>query len=96
MAENTQSVVRADYVSPDSKHAIEHQLDAPSEAANTDARVAYLNKLRSTAVQLQGQINDFLTQKMDEDKAVASKAGTVIDDKKEEENYGEEVVEEDG
>ena len=44
-------------------------------------------------MQLQDDVNGFLTTKMEEDKALATSAGVKVDDKKEEENYGEEVVE---
>lgn len=35
----------------------------------------------------------FLTEKMEEDKTLAAKAGVKIDEKKEEDNYGEENAE---
>ncbi len=41
-------------------------------------------------------MNTFLTSKMEEDKVLASKAGLKVDDKQEEEKYGEEDVEDDG
>ena len=45
-------------------------------------------------VQLQDEVNSFLTAKMEEDKALASMVGGKVNDKEEEENYGEEAVEE--
>lgn len=45
---------------------------------------------------LQDEVNSFLTTKMEEDKALTGSEGTKVDDKAEEENYGEEKVEEDG
>lgn len=95
MAQDKASTVRADYASPQSTHVIQHSVGAPDEALTTESKVAYLNKLRFTVVQLQGQVNDFLTQKMEDDKAIASKIGAAVDDKKEEENYGEELAEDD-
>ncbi len=47
-------------------------------------------------VSLQEEVNGFLTTKMEEDKALAASAGMKVDDKAEEENYGEETVEDDG
>ncbi len=47
-------------------------------------------------VRLQDEVNVFLTARMEEDKALASLAGVKGDDRKEEENYGEEVGDEDG
>ena len=69
-------------------------LPAVSDQPSTDDRIAYLEKLRDGVVQLQEDINRLLTSKMDEDKAKAAAAGkkSTVDDAKEEENYGEEVV----
>ena len=47
-------------------------------------------------MKLQDEVNGFLTTKMEEDKALAGSAGTKVDDRAEEENYGEEKVEDDG
>ena len=60
-----------------------------------------MGALRKAAAELQGRINAELTQRMEEDKARDAtgggekrlKNGVVLDDGKEEENYGEEVVE---
>ncbi len=41
-------------------------------------------------------MNTFLTCKMEEDRALASGAGLKLDEKLEEENYGEEGAEDDG
>lgn len=46
-------------------------------------------------MRLQDEVNIFLTGRMEEDKALASSAGLKGDDRKEEQNYGEEVVDED-
>lgn len=66
--------------------------------------MAYLSELRTSAKQLQEDVNVFLTKKMEEDKATAGREGVVGSapgDKKgveksrdeiEEENYGEEEV----
>lgn len=56
----------------------------------------YLSALRKSVVELQDEVNGFLTTKMEEDKALAASAGMKADDKVEEENYGEEKVEDDG
>ncbi|KAI9737295.1 MAG: hypothetical protein M1818_005828 [Claussenomyces sp. TS43310] len=60
-------------------------------------RVAYLSQLRESTAQLQGIINAELTKRMTEDKLLEEKnaAQDAVDDAREEENYGEEVVEED-
>ncbi|KAF2752849.1 hypothetical protein EJ05DRAFT_515313 [Pseudovirgaria hyperparasitica] len=57
-----------------------------SETSPTEERVAYLSALRSNTIKLQDEINTFLTNKMEHDKAVADGKGN-IDDSKEEENY---------
>jgi hypothetical protein len=44
---------------------------------------------------LQVEINTFLTTKMEEDKSSAAASGKKVDEAKEEENYGEEVMDKD-
>ena len=85
----------AHYTSPgcSAKHFI-HSLPELSSNPSTADRTAYLSKLRAEAVELQSSINAFLTQKMEEDNAASGKPA--VNDAKEEENYGEEAVEEDG
>jgi hypothetical protein len=58
----------------------------------TQDRVAYLDKLQASLKSVQADVNTFLTKKMEEDKAAGSSKG---DDAKDEETYGEEVVDED-
>lgn len=84
--------LNATYASPatSSPHIISAPLPTISSPPTTDDRVAYLADLQSAIKNIQGDINTFLTQKMEEDKAASGK----VDDAKEEENYGEEVVEE--
>ncbi|KAK4693703.1 EKC/KEOPS complex subunit GON7, partial [Lecanoromycetidae sp. Uapishka_2] len=89
------SELRADYTSPTSSKSFNHALPSASgSTSSTKEKTAYLAILRKSVVQLQGDINEFLTTKMEEDKALAAKAGLKSDDKKEEENYGEEGVDE--
>ena len=63
-----------------------------SSPPSTKDRVAYLAELATSLKTLQADVNTFLTTKMDEDKAVGAGKG---DDAKDEETYGEEVVDED-
>ncbi|KAJ4318292.1 hypothetical protein N0V94_004499 [Neodidymelliopsis sp. IMI 364377] len=79
------SNLTADYKSSSDTHTFSAPLPSAS-ASSTTERVAYLGDLQSNLKTLQSDINTFLTQKMADDKA---------SDAKEEENYGEEVVEED-
>ncbi|KAI9775512.1 MAG: hypothetical protein M1839_001053 [Geoglossum umbratile] len=78
------------------------QSAAPTEQSPAVEKTAYLATLRLLVAKLQEDVNIFLTQKMDEDKATAAtgivdmgKGKTEVDDEQEEENYGEEVVNED-
>ncbi|KAK5988668.1 hypothetical protein PT974_10154 [Cladobotryum mycophilum] len=61
-----------------------------------DDKSAYLSSLRAAASSAQDTINKELTSRMEADKAAeaASGARLIIDEDKEEENYGEEVQEE--
>jgi hypothetical protein len=83
------------YTSPNvpstSPQVFTSQLPALSSPPSTQDRVAYLASLQTSLRTLQGDINTFLTQKMEEDKAIGVDKGTA----KDEETYGEEVVEED-
>jgi Gon7 family len=67
----------------------EHTQTACSKTPSTEERTAYIASLRSNVSTLQDQVNAFLTEKMEEDKSAAVAA---VNDEKEEENYGEEVV----
>ncbi|CAG8976432.1 hypothetical protein HYALB_00012650 [Hymenoscyphus albidus] len=70
-----------------------HTQTLPSPAEKT----AYLAALRKATAEMQDTINKELTTRMEDDKKLAEGAtsGTKIDEAKEEDNYGEEVVEED-
>jgi hypothetical protein len=81
----------ATYTSPTVPSCTPKVFSAPlpelSTPPSTKDRVAYLAELSSSLKTLQGDINTFLTQKMAEDKDTK--------DGKDEETYGEEVVDED-
>lgn len=67
---------------------------------STADRAKYLSSLRQIAATFQDDINRELTQRMEEDNKRAAevsggKGTSKQDEAKEEENYGEEVVEED-
>ena len=94
--EDTESpMVKAEYASPESTHIFKQSLPPLPSEPSTKEKTAYLSGLRSSVVTLQEDVNAFLTVKMEEDKTLASPKGLKVDEKKEEENYGEEVVEED-
>ncbi|KAL2265356.1 hypothetical protein VTJ83DRAFT_6456 [Remersonia thermophila] len=76
---------------------------AATGATALERKTAFLSTLRKSVSALQADINRELTARMEEDKArEAAQAGggkgagkgAVVDDEKEEENYGEEVVDE--
>ena len=104
------NTLRAVYTSPQPSipsKAFQHQLSSspvntsdtssPSSPETVKAKVAYLSELRHLVPRLQDEINVFLTERMEEDKKSAEAQGSQQLEKeaKEEENYGEEVVEED-
>ncbi|KAK4122580.1 hypothetical protein N657DRAFT_574807 [Parathielavia appendiculata] len=68
--------------------------------APADSKAQYLSKLRAHVASVQQRINRELTARMEEDKARESGASAangvskLVDDEKEEENYGEEAQEE--
>lgn len=91
----TSTALKAEYKSPTSFRNISHCLPSCTSKATKD-KCAYLSALRASVVRLQDEVNQFLTEKMEEDKAKASSDGLKEDDRQAEENYGEEIVDEDG
>ncbi|KAL8801568.1 MAG: hypothetical protein Q9182_004354 [Xanthomendoza sp. 2 TL-2023] len=96
---STTTILTAHYTSPTTgSRTFTHPL-ATSTTSSLAEKTAYLSTLRASVTQLQSDINEFLTSKMDEDKALAAKTGLSekVDENKEEDFYGEEVVQdEDG
>ena len=93
-------VLSAEYQSPHNvAFTATHQIPAPP-SSKTEDRTAYLAALRKATVVMQEQINTELTVRMEEDKVREAEGanGTAkargIDEAKEEDTYGEEVVEE--
>ena len=87
--------LKADYTSLNTTKTFTQPLP-PASNESTEEKTVYLSALRKSVVKLQEEVNAFLTTKMEEDKALAARAGMKADDKAEEENYGEEKVEDDG
>lgn len=87
--------IKAHYTSPTASHNLSIPITAPCTNKTTAERIHYLGELRANAKTLQGDINKFLTQKMEEDKAreAGSKDKKKEDEEREEENYGEEQAE---
>ena len=59
---------------------------------STSDRTAFLEALQTSVVGLQDEVNEFLTKKIGEDNVASGKLAA--EEAKEEENYGEEVVDE--
>ena len=87
------TILEARYTSPKSSKTFAHPLNATSTDLSTEEKTAYLSTLRKTVSMLQEEVNVFLTQAMEQDKAGLAQDGVKVDDKKEEDNYGEEVEE---
>lgn len=85
----------ATYASPSTSRTFTYVLPSSSTTSTTE-KIEYLFTLRNSVTQLQDEINACLTEKMEEDKALAARVGWKVDEKKEEENYGEEDVKDGG
>jgi hypothetical protein len=83
------------YTSPTATNTFSSPLQsAPTQQSSSSEKSQYLADLRQKVAQLQDDINRFLTEKMDQDKAATDGAPSK-DDPMEEDMYGEEVVDED-
>lgn len=93
----SERALTAEYASPSGSQTFTRALPAldsdPSKQSVPD-KTAYLSGLRSAITQMQTDVNEHLTAKMEEDKASAKTDSSR--DVKEEENYGEEDPEDDG
>ncbi|KAK3721701.1 hypothetical protein LTR37_002866 [Vermiconidia calcicola] len=92
--------LQATYQSPNASHTFSARpssLPSGEEARDVKAKTAYLSALRSNLGQMQGEVNAFLTKKMEDEKAAeAAKAnGKMTQEEKAEELYGEEDAEDD-
>lgn len=85
--------LQAVYTAPDATQTFQQKIPVELNADPFAAKQAHLTALQKLVPQLQNEVNVFLTERMEEDK----KAQGAISEKeaKEEENYGEEVMEED-
>lgn len=69
---------------------------SPKNTKNVEEKTTYLAALRANASNLQGELNAFLTRKMEEDKAAEGSSRRSAADEREEDFYGEEDPEKDG
>ena len=76
-----------------SPFSVSKPLPSPSSSPTTADKTQYLQSLCEALTSTQAEINKELTQRMEEDNGRAG--GKSAAEVKEEENYGEEVVEED-
>lgn len=100
---NDKFSLTASYTSPsNAPFTVTHELQAPPSGTTNPTvpdKTKYLQDLRKATVAMQDQINKELTQRMEQDKVQeeAGKNGKTskgVDEAKEEDYYGEEVVEE--
>ncbi|THW84106.1 hypothetical protein D6D15_09108 [Aureobasidium pullulans] len=92
---NMSAHLTAVYTSPTATNTFSSPLSsAPTEASSSHEKSQYLAHLRDDVSQMQDDINQFLTKKMDEDKAATDAPVTSNDEDMEEQMYGEEVVDE--
>lgn len=84
--------LQAVYTAPDATKTFQHAVPATLQPT-PEAKQAHLTALQSLVPKLQEEINVYLTERMEEDKQGQGQLSA--NDAKEEENYGEELVEED-
>ena len=82
----------ASYVSPASTKTFTQILPS-SSTRGTEEKTAYLSILGRSMVQLQAEVNEYLTARMEDEKATASSNGREMHEQKEEQHYGEEIEE---
>jgi len=101
-SESHVNALTASYTSPHTSHTFTSPLSSIAAAnESTKSKTAYMTDLRSRTSQLQDDVNAYLTQRMEEDKAreggvVGKKSKSARDEERLEEMYGEEDPEADG
>ncbi|KAH8903994.1 Gon7 family protein [Coniochaeta sp. PMI_546] len=95
-ASTKQHVFSATYKSETNEPFSFSQSFPAPDPADVEQKTNYLANLRAAVVGTQEKINKELTARMEEDKARDATGAKIpdVDEAKEEENYGEEVVEE--
>ncbi|KXL43354.1 hypothetical protein M433DRAFT_70348 [Acidomyces richmondensis BFW] len=91
-------ILTASYASHSASETFSKSLPALSDLSNVSEKTVYLSALRLSISQMQSDVNEFLTKKMDEDQtaSVHQDNKEIAGDEKEEEMYGEEDPEQDG
>lgn len=96
--DTNQTALTASYKSPSDTKQFRYAIDpAGDNQPDTNSKTHYLSQLRASTKNLQDDVNEFLTQKMDEDKKAGLETTVKSKTKEEleEENYGEEVADDD-
>jgi len=96
MSPSSQSLTAEYRASDAATRSFTQALPSCSPTPATEERTAYLSALHTSVGKMQDEVNAFLTQKMEEDKNATGSSADPANEAKEEENYGEEVVEDDG
>jgi hypothetical protein len=87
------SLLKAEYQGhTDETKELEHPIGPLATNHSVKDKAEYLAKLRASVVKMQDEINTFLTAKMEEDNKNTGSKAAPAEDTKEEENYGEEIV----
>ena len=100
MGSQSSNALTAHYTSASEIHTFSSPLPGlPLSSGTVDEKTSYLNALRSDVTQLQGEINNFLTKRMEDEKLnELGKNGSkrAKNEEREEAMYGEEDAEEEG
>ncbi|KAI5370026.1 Putative EKC/KEOPS complex, subunit Gon7 protein [Septoria linicola] len=93
----TSTPLTASYKSPTAAQNFALELPQLPRSDGVDEKTTYLGSLRASASKLQGELNTFLTQKMEQDKAAEAGKGNshTTNEDREEDMYGEEDAEND-
>lgn len=88
----TSTPLTASYKSPTGAQNFSLELPELPKPNSVDEKTTYLGSLRASASKLQGELNTFLTQKMEEDKTAEAEKGNGrnTNEDREEDMYGEE------
>lgn len=86
----------ATYKSPSAKCEFTRELPTLAANPSTAEKTAYLSALRAGASQMQAEVNEYLTARMEENKATDGGGKDKKGEEKEEEMYGEEDVQDEG
>nr|POE90666.1 hypothetical protein CFP56_60279 [Quercus suber] len=86
------SDLTADYKSPSSSHTFSLPTSEKPATLDVESKTKSLSTLRASLTSLQSDVNAFLTQQMEDDKAVAGSHahGGRSDEERAEQMYGEE------